>query len=189
MGTNTVIKIVRSRALRIRETTRKNNDAETIPQRMMAWAGRPHANFRAAQGQSRFLLGQGIGFCFSTRRISMPFSAGFSTHFDHLDGPRRAQGKMHWLGDILTIALCGVLAGAEGWEGLGTYARFKADGPSEQRLVLAQQKVDGKTNEIGTLPELLEAPDLQGCTARATGATTVATRSRRRRRPRARSRR
>jgi hypothetical protein len=42
----------------------------------------------------------------------MPFSAGFSTHFDHLDGPRRAQGKMHRLGDILIIALCGVLVGA-----------------------------------------------------------------------------
>jgi len=35
---------------------------------------------------------------------------------------------------------------------------------SEQRLVLAQQKVDGKTNEIGALPDLLEVLDLQGCT-------------------------
>jgi predicted transposase YbfD/YdcC len=170
----------------------------------------------------------------------MPSSASFSTHFEHLDDPRRDRGKLHRLGDILTIALCSVLAGAEGWKGLGTYARFgrlalgalrpgarracqrhvsprdfsarpeafargfmrwirggiaeKIEGEvalaidgktvrrsyekgdpkaalhmlsawaSEQRLVLAQQKVDGKTNEIGALPDLLKVLDLQGCT-------------------------
>jgi len=169
----------------------------------------------------------------------MPQEANFATHFDHLEDSRRAQGKMHRLGDILTIALCGVLAGAEGWEDLGTYASLKErwltgrldlehgvpssdtfrrvisridpdafaqgfmrwvsgfadelegevvaidgktarrsyekDDPkaalhvvsawaSEQRLVLAQKHVESKTNEIGALPGLLQALDLEGCT-------------------------
>ena len=56
----------------------------------------------------------------------------FPTHSDHLDDPRRDQGKMHELGDILTVALCGVLAGAEGWKDLATYARLKAGWLDEQ---------------------------------------------------------
>lgn len=163
----------------------------------------------------------------------------FATHFDHIKDARRDQGKLHRLGDILTIALCAVLAGAEGWEDMATFARIKEtwltkrldlqhgvpssdtfrraistiepeafargflrwvgtlteqlpegevvaidgktvrgsyekDDPkaalhmisawaTEQRLVLAQQQVEAKTNEITAIPALLEVLDLEGC--------------------------
>ena len=162
----------------------------------------------------------------------------FIDHFDHLQDPRRDQGKRHRLDHILVIALCAVTAGAEGWDDIATFAKAKAhwlekrlafkhgppsgdtvrrvlstisvesfaqgflrwietvvsktageviaidgktlrrsydkDDPkaalhmisawaSQQRLVLAQHKVDGKSNEIRAIPALLEVLDVAGC--------------------------
>ena len=159
-------------------------------------------------------------------------------HFDHLDDPRRAQGKRHRLDHLLAMALCAVVAGADGWDDIATFARAKADWleerldlthgtpcgdtfrrvfaaicpeafahgfvrwveavahktagevvaidgktlrrsyekddpkaalhmisawACEQRLVLAQEKVSDKNNEITAIPALLEVLDLEGC--------------------------
>jgi predicted transposase YbfD/YdcC len=159
-------------------------------------------------------------------------------HFAHLDDPRRDQGKRHSLQHILVIALCAVVAGAEGWDDIATFARAKADwlGPRlglkhgtpsgdtfrrvfssicpeafargfiswveavaretageviaidgktlrrsyekddpkaalhmisawacQQRLVLAQERVAQKSNEITAIPALLETLALKGC--------------------------
>jgi len=51
----------------------------------------------------------------------------FAEHFTHLQDPRRDQGKLHTLGDILTITLCAVLAGADGWDDIATFALVKQD--------------------------------------------------------------
>ena len=162
----------------------------------------------------------------------------FTRHFDHLEDPRRDQGKRHRLDHLLVIALCAVVAGADGWDEIATFARAKADWlgrhlackhapPSadtfrrvlasicpeafrrgflrwiehvakktageviaidgktlrrsyerddpkaalhmisawacEQHLVLAQEKVSDKSNEITAIPALLEVLDLEGC--------------------------
>lgn len=162
----------------------------------------------------------------------------FTDHFDHLDDPRRDQGKRHRLDHLLVMALCAVVAGADGWDDIATFARAKADWlgqrldlthgtPSgdtfrrvlaalspeafaqgfvrwveavaqkttgeviaidgktlrrsyekddpkaalhiisawacQQRLVLAQEKVSDKSNEITAIPALLEVLDLKGC--------------------------
>jgi len=162
----------------------------------------------------------------------------FAEHFDHLDDVRRDQGKLHQLADILTITLCAVLAGAEGWDDIATFAQVKAEwlskrlelkhgSPSsdtirrvvaaikaeafakgfvrwvesvarkidgeviaidgkmlrrsydkddpkaalhivsawacEQHLVLAQEKVKTKSNEITAIPALLDVLDVAGC--------------------------
>ncbi|QXD13947.1 ISAs1 family transposase [Rhodocaloribacter litoris] len=162
----------------------------------------------------------------------------FIRYFDHLEDPRRDQGKRHRLEHVLVIALCAVVAGAEGWDDIATFAQAKVswltqrldlkhgtpsgdtfrrvlaaicpeafargfvrwvealaqqtageviaidgktlrrsydkDDPKaalhmisawacEQHLVLAQEKVSAKSNEITAIPALLEVLDLEGC--------------------------
>ena len=48
--------------------------------------------------------------------------------FDDLPDPRReTANKLHALTDILTIATCAVIGGAEAWEAIAEYGRTKAD--------------------------------------------------------------
>ena len=48
--------------------------------------------------------------------------------FDDLPDPRRdTRNKLHRLTDILTIATCAVIGGAESWEAIAEYGRTKAD--------------------------------------------------------------
>lgn len=159
-------------------------------------------------------------------------------HFDDIEDIRIERGKKHQLIDIITIAICAVVCGADGWidiemygiarkKWLGeflslpngipshdTFARvFSQINPEEfnrcflnwvkgirqitageiiafdgkqsrnsgdekngqgvintvsawatsNRLVLGQKKVEGKSNEITALPELIKVLDLAGC--------------------------
>ncbi len=161
-----------------------------------------------------------------------------SDHFDHIEDPRRAQGRLHRLDHILTIALCAVVSGSDGWDDIEAFAdawepwlterlglphgvpsadtirrvvsaispqafergfarwvegvatrtagevvaidgkslrrSYDKDDPkamlhmvsawaSGQRLVLAQQTVDAKSNEITAIPALLDVLDIRGC--------------------------
>jgi predicted transposase YbfD/YdcC len=48
--------------------------------------------------------------------------------FDELPDPRRVtRNRLHRLTDILTIATCAVISGAESWEAIAEYGRTKAD--------------------------------------------------------------
>jgi predicted transposase YbfD/YdcC len=47
------------------------------------------------------------------------------THFSSLPDPRDNRGKEHLLLDILVIAICAVISGAEGWEDMAEYGRAK----------------------------------------------------------------
>lgn len=51
----------------------------------------------------------------------------FADHFAHLEDPRREQGQRHRLDHLLVMALCAVVAGADGWDDIATFARAKAD--------------------------------------------------------------
>jgi hypothetical protein len=46
--------------------------------------------------------------------VSQVIDASILTHFCNLEDPRDIRGKEHLLLDILTIALCAVVSGAEG---------------------------------------------------------------------------
>lgn len=49
-----------------------------------------------------------------------------ATAFDDLPDPRReTKNKLHALTDILTIAICAIISGAEGWEQIEEYGRRK----------------------------------------------------------------
>lgn len=47
------------------------------------------------------------------------------THFADLEDPRIDRTRLHDLMDILVIAICAVLCGAEGWEDIAKYGRAK----------------------------------------------------------------
>ena len=48
-------------------------------------------------------------------------------HFSSLADPRRPQGRRHNLLDIITMTICGVVAGAEGWDDVELFAQCKAE--------------------------------------------------------------
>lgn len=56
----------------------------------------------------------------------------FSQYFDHLHDTRRAQGQLHRLDHLLTITLAAIIAGADGWDDIATFARTKADWLTER---------------------------------------------------------
>ncbi len=167
-----------------------------------------------------------------------PQSATLQAHFAELTDPRVDRGKLHLLWDILVIAICAVICGADTWVEMEAYGRAKEEWlkqflplpngipshdtfarvlarlkPEElqrcflnwihavselthgevvaidgktlrrsfdraagkgaismvsawataNRLVLGQQKVDEKSNEITAIPALLRLLELQGC--------------------------
>lgn len=53
--------------------------------------------------------------------MSLPLAAVFDT----LDDPRYSRNQLHRLTDILTIAVCAVLSGAETWDAIAHYGRVK----------------------------------------------------------------
>ncbi|NNJ10535.1 ISAs1 family transposase [Chloroflexales bacterium ZM16-3] len=53
--------------------------------------------------------------------------ASIATHFGHLTDPRVERTKAHNLVDILTIAICAILCGAEGPTGMETFGNAKID--------------------------------------------------------------
>jgi predicted transposase YbfD/YdcC len=53
--------------------------------------------------------------------------ASIATHFGHLTDPRVERTRAHSLLDILTIAICAVLCGAEGPTGMETFGKAKED--------------------------------------------------------------
>lgn len=46
-------------------------------------------------------------------------------HFGHLTDPRIERTKEHQLIDIVVVAICGILAGADGWVAVETFGRAK----------------------------------------------------------------
>jgi predicted transposase YbfD/YdcC len=48
-------------------------------------------------------------------------------HFARLKDPRRAHRRLHLLQDIIVIALCAVIAGAQDWQAIETFGRKRRD--------------------------------------------------------------
>src|SRR5437763_9262294 len=48
-------------------------------------------------------------------------------HFSKLKDPRRAHRRLHLLQDIIVIALCAVIAGAQDWQEIETFGRKRRD--------------------------------------------------------------
>lgn len=47
--------------------------------------------------------------------------------FDSIKDPRRPRTRLHPLSNVLTIALCGTIAGAEGWDEIADFARARRE--------------------------------------------------------------
>lgn len=54
-------------------------------------------------------------------------SATLTTHFGNLTDPRVERTKLHTLFDILVIAICAILAGADNWEDIADFGQAKQD--------------------------------------------------------------
>lgn len=57
--------------------------------------------------------------------MSLPVDASLLSHFSNLEDPRRAETIEHRLLDILAIAICAVICGAESWTDIEEYGRAK----------------------------------------------------------------
>jgi len=171
--------------------------------------------------------------------MDIPGQSSILAHFSLIEDPRRNHwNTLHGLYDILTIALCAVLGGADGWDDIADFGRskhafftdklnlehglpssdtfrrvlasidpecfatcflswieaavgelggdfvgidgktlrgsYEKDDPKAaihmvsawahaNRMILAQYKVESKSNEITAIPKLLEMLDLTGC--------------------------
>ncbi len=58
---------------------------------------------------------------------SQPRDLSIVRHFRRLKDPRRAHGRLHLLQDLLVIALCAVIAGAQDWQEIETFGRKRRD--------------------------------------------------------------
>ena len=56
---------------------------------------------------------------------TLPPSMG--AHFARLTDPRVERTRVHRLGELVTIALCAVLCGADDWVAIATFARNRRD--------------------------------------------------------------
>jgi len=54
-------------------------------------------------------------------------SFSVAEHFRTLKDPRRAHGRLHLLHDIVVIALCATIAGAQDWQDIEVFARNRED--------------------------------------------------------------
>jgi predicted transposase YbfD/YdcC len=116
----------------------------------------------------------------------------FITHSSIIEDPRIERCKRYALIVILFHSVCAVLSGAEGWEDIEDFGKrasayiIAIDGKTARRsfstkegdntlhmmsalscgrgLVLGQQRVDKKSNEITAIPKLLDLLDVKGCT-------------------------
>jgi hypothetical protein len=52
-------------------------------------------------------------------------TAGIEEHFSELKDPRIDRSKLHKLIDILVIAICGVICGADTWEDVEAFGQAK----------------------------------------------------------------
>src|SRR5271169_5034175 len=63
---------------------------------------------------------------FGSRRLVMALArTSVARHFGGLQDPRRKRGRLHNLCDMIAIALCAVICGAESWEDVAEYGRQK----------------------------------------------------------------
>src|ERR1700716_4098079 len=63
---------------------------------------------------------------FDSWRLVMALAqTSVARHFGGLDDPRGQRRRLHNLCDMIAIALCAVICGAEGWEDVAEYGREK----------------------------------------------------------------
>lgn len=59
--------------------------------------------------------------------MSEGITGNLRAHFQGIEDKRRGAGKRHKLIDILTIAICGIICGADDWSGIEAYGEAKVE--------------------------------------------------------------
>ena len=70
--------------------------------------------------------------------------------------------REHLLEEILLLTIAAVLSGASGWNEIEAIVHMVSAWANTNNLVLAQRRVDEKSNEITAIPKLLQALELSG---------------------------
>ena len=111
---------------------------------------------------------------------------GFLDNFSTLEDPRSERNQLHSVDEIFLLTFCAVICGADGWQDVEDYGKSKLEYlkqyldynngiPSDEqkmlhtvsayatevRLVLGQEKVAEKSNEITAIPKMLEWLDVK----------------------------
>lgn len=83
-------------------------------------------------------------------------------NFGSLRDWRREHGKEHAFLDVLFIALCGAIAGCDGWDDLATYAQSKRSRLAEW-LGWGPEKTTPSADTFRRIFEVLHPRDFEGC--------------------------
>lgn len=65
------------------------------------------------------------GIVFTTQTVKLPPKITIADYFSDLEDPRVERTKQHKLIDIITIAICAVICGADNWVSIETYGQAK----------------------------------------------------------------
>ena len=83
-------------------------------------------------------------------------------YFADVRDPRVDRTREHLLEEILLLTIAAVLSGASGWNEIEAIVHMVSAWANTNNLVLAQRRVDEKSNEITAIPKLLQALELSG---------------------------
>jgi hypothetical protein len=84
-------------------------------------------------------------------------------HFGRLKDPRRAHRRLHLLSDIVAIALCAVIAGAQDWQEVETFGRKRR--ARLERFLSLPNGVPRTTPSSGSLTGSTRAPSRRASAA------------------------
>ena len=96
--------------------------------------------------------------------------ASIVAHFSILKDPRIERHKKHNLIDILVLAICGVLSGAEGWEAIEEYGQTKLEW---LRKFIPLENGIPAHDTIARVLSRISAKGLQECFSKAMSALIV----------------
>lgn len=60
------------------------------------------------------------------KRLSQPLTGSFAAHFGEIDDPRRQAGRRYPLIEVLFIAICAIIGGADDWVAIERFGKAKA---------------------------------------------------------------
>lgn len=92
--------------------------------------------------------------------VTQELTGNIVHYFDQLKDPRSNINRLHLLGDVIVIAICGVLANADGPSAIAEWARLNADGLQKH---LALPHGIPKKETYRRVLSLLKPNDFQAC--------------------------
>ena len=94
--------------------------------------------------------------------VTQELTGGILNYFNELEDPRSSVNRLHLLGDVIVIAICGVLANADGPTAIATWAKLQE---SDLRKYLSLPNGIPEKDTFRRVLTLLKPRDFQRCFA------------------------